>query len=189
MSLGSLIWNDTVRYLRHFHDRLIDGNPEATTYLYHSWISLDDKDDPARWIAYEREAYWAWQCVATRINQSLAAEGRTDRVLPLPAAASLQSSRKGTPSAKLSVSARSFSSWRSSPASHRQARVRSGAGRDGRAGIAGDEAVDGGHVPKPLRRRHRDDQQHEPDGEEPQQVEPPARPDPDPGRDARRRRQ
>jgi len=87
--LGSLIWNDTVRYLRHFHDRLIDGNPEATTYLYHSWISLNDKDDPARWIAYEREAYWAWQCVAARINQSLAAEGRTDRVLPLPAAASL----------------------------------------------------------------------------------------------------
>ncbi|MBD2750537.1 hypothetical protein IC232_28200 [Microvirga sp. BT688] len=87
--LGSLIWNDTVRYLRHFHDRLIDGNPEATSYLYHSWISLNDKDDPTRWIAYEREAYWAWQCVAVRINQSLAAEGRTDRVLPLPAAASL----------------------------------------------------------------------------------------------------
>jgi hypothetical protein len=87
--LGSLIWNDTVRYLRHFHDRLIDGNPQATTYLYHSWISLNDKDDPDRWIAYEREAFWAWQCVAARINQSLAAEGRTDRILSLPAAAAL----------------------------------------------------------------------------------------------------
>ncbi|MXQ13734.1 hypothetical protein [Microvirga makkahensis] len=87
--LGSLIWNDTVRYLRHFHDRIIEGNPQATTYLYHSWISLNDKDNPNRWIAYEREALSAWQCVAARINQSLAAEGRTDRISSLPAAAAL----------------------------------------------------------------------------------------------------
>jgi hypothetical protein len=33
---------------------------------------------------------------------------------------------------------------------HGQARVRSGAGRDGRAGVAGDEAGDCGHVPKPC---------------------------------------
>jgi hypothetical protein len=87
--LGSLIWNDTVRYLRHFHDRLIDGNPQATTYLYHSWISLNDKDDPGRWITYERDAYQAWQCVVARINQSLAAEGRIDRILSLPVAVAL----------------------------------------------------------------------------------------------------
>lgn len=87
--LGSLIWNDTIRYLRHFHDRLIEGNPQATTYLYHSWISLDDKDDPGRWIAYEREASQAWQCVVARINQSLAAEGRADRIASLPVAAAL----------------------------------------------------------------------------------------------------
>ena len=86
---GSLIWNDTVRYLRHFHDRLIDGNPQATTYLYHSWISLNDKDDPTRWIAYEREAYRAWQCVAARINQS-SGRRRTQGSDPsLPTAAAL----------------------------------------------------------------------------------------------------
>ncbi len=87
--LGSLLWNDTVRYLRHFHERLIEGNAQATTYFYHSWISLDDKNDPRRWIAYERGAAELWDCVAVRVNYSLAAEGRTDRIVALPAATAL----------------------------------------------------------------------------------------------------
>ena len=87
--LGSLIWNDTIRHLRHFHERLIDGNAHARTYLYHSWISVNDKSDPRRWIAYEREADQLWRCVAERINVSLAGEGRKDRIASLPAAAAL----------------------------------------------------------------------------------------------------
>jgi hypothetical protein len=83
--LGSLTWNDTVRYLRHYHERLIEGNPQATTYFYESWAALDDKSNPQRWIAYERAASPIWQCIATRVNVSLAAEGRPDRILSLPA--------------------------------------------------------------------------------------------------------
>src|SRR4051794_31853714 len=41
---------------------------------------------------------------------------------------------------------------------------------------------------KSLRRRDREDQEDEPDGKEPQQVEPPVAADPDPGRDAVGRR-
>jgi hypothetical protein len=82
--LGTLIWNDTVRYLRHYHDRFIDGNPEGRTFFYESWISLDDKSDPRRWIAYERAASPIWHCMAERVNLSLAAQGRRDRITPLP---------------------------------------------------------------------------------------------------------
>jgi len=87
--LDTLLWNDTVRHLRHYHDRLIDGNPYAKTYFYESWISLDNKNDPRRWIAYERAASPIWQCIATRINISLDTEGRSDRITSLPAGAAL----------------------------------------------------------------------------------------------------
>lgn len=87
--LDSLTWNDTVRYLRHYHDRFIDGNPQGVTYFYESWLSLDDKTDPQRWIAYERDASPIWQCIATRINVSLAAEQRADRIRSLPAGIAL----------------------------------------------------------------------------------------------------
>lgn len=87
--LGGLVWNDTVRHLRHFHDRFIDANPRGQTWFYESWLSLDDKANPGRWIAYERAASKVWRCVATRINVSLEAQGRADRIEALPAGRAL----------------------------------------------------------------------------------------------------
>jgi hypothetical protein len=87
--LEAIVLNDTVRLLRHYHDRFIDGNPKGSTYFYESWLSMDSKDDPSRWIAYERAASPIWQCVATRINASLELEGRTDRIVSIPAGAAL----------------------------------------------------------------------------------------------------
>lgn len=84
-----VIWENTVRHLRHFHERLIEGNPAARTYFYESWADVSDKDDPRAWIAHERGASVAWQCVATRVNTSLQAEGRTDRLTPLPVGAAI----------------------------------------------------------------------------------------------------
>ena len=89
--IGPLQWEDSVRLLRHFHERLIDGNPEGTTYFYESWAGVADKNKPAEWIAYERAASPMWQCIGTRINTSLAAERRSDRIQPLPAGAALAS--------------------------------------------------------------------------------------------------
>lgn len=87
--VGTLVWNDTVRHLRHYHDRFIEGNPRARTWFYEPWLGLNSKDDPRRWIAYERAASPVWQCVTSRINQSLAAEGRSDRIETLPAGVAL----------------------------------------------------------------------------------------------------
>ncbi len=84
-----LMWEDTVRYARHFHERLVAGNSRASTYLYHAWLDVTSKDDPSAWIAYERAAAPAWQCVAARVNQSLAATGRSDRMAYLPAGLAL----------------------------------------------------------------------------------------------------
>lgn len=87
--LWALLGADTVRLLRHYHERFIEGNPQGQTYFYESWLDMYDKDNPRKWIDYERAASPVWQCVATRINHSLAAEGRSDRIASLPAAAGL----------------------------------------------------------------------------------------------------
>jgi hypothetical protein len=87
--LEVLLNSDTVRLLRHYHERLIDGNPAGTTYFYEPWFNIDDKANPRRWIAYERAASPIWQCMATRVNESLQAEGRTDRIVSLPAGLAL----------------------------------------------------------------------------------------------------
>jgi hypothetical protein len=87
--LGGLIWNDTVRCLRTYHDRFIAANPRGVTYFYEPWLGVSDLDDPRRWIAYERAAAPIWRGIVTRVNLSLEAEGRSDRIVPLPAASAL----------------------------------------------------------------------------------------------------
>jgi hypothetical protein len=87
--LGTLIWNDTVRHLRHYHDRFIEASPKGRTWFYEAWLDVSDKGDPRAWIAHERAASLRWQCIAERINHSLKAEGRSDRIESLPAAAAL----------------------------------------------------------------------------------------------------
>jgi hypothetical protein len=82
--LGTLVWNDTVPMLRHFHDQFIGANPGGSTYFYEPWLGINDKNDPRRWIDYERAASPIWQCVVTRVNQSLAQEGRADRIISVP---------------------------------------------------------------------------------------------------------
>jgi hypothetical protein len=88
--LDSLVWHDTVRYLRHYHERFIAGNPRGRTVFYEPWLGIPGKsDDPRRWIAYERAASPVWQCIVTRVNTSLEAEGRGDRIESLPAGVAL----------------------------------------------------------------------------------------------------
>jgi hypothetical protein len=80
---------DSVRLLRHYHERFLEGNPRGQTFLYEAWLGINNKDDPRSWIAYERAASPVWQCVATRVNTSLEFEGRTDRIASLPAGLAL----------------------------------------------------------------------------------------------------
>lgn len=87
--LYSLLRGDTVRLLRHYHERFLAGNPAGQTWLYQAWLDVTDKSDPRAWIAYETAAAPVWQCIATRVNTSLAAEHRRDRIAFLPAGQAL----------------------------------------------------------------------------------------------------
>lgn len=86
--LGTIQWEDTSGLLRHYHDRLIAGNPDGETLLYHSWLDVD-KDAPQPWIDHEKAALAAWECVASKVNHTLEADGRSDRVRTLPVGAAL----------------------------------------------------------------------------------------------------
>ncbi len=87
---GVLQWENTVGYLRHFHDRMVEANPAAVTYLYATWLDVD-KNDPSGFITYEREALGAWECAASKVNLTLEAEGRADRVVTMPGSTALAS--------------------------------------------------------------------------------------------------
>lgn len=89
--LETLAWENTVKYTRHFHERLIEGNAQANSYLYHAWLGIPNKSEPSSWIAYERAVAPAWQCIASRVNQSLQNAGRSDRVIYMPTGLALAS--------------------------------------------------------------------------------------------------
>jgi hypothetical protein len=78
-----------VRHLRHYHDRFIAGNPKGRTVFYEPWLGIPGRTDVARWVNYERSAAPVWRCVVARVNHSLAAEGRSDRIESLPAGLAL----------------------------------------------------------------------------------------------------
>lgn len=81
-------WEDTIGYLRHYHDRLIEGNPSGKTFFYNSWLDID-KGNPTIWIDYEKKALVAWECATSKVNHTLQAAGRGDRILNLPVGAAL----------------------------------------------------------------------------------------------------
>jgi hypothetical protein len=87
--LGSVMWNQTEQHLRQWHEALRAQNPQAVTYFYVPWLSIEDKDHAQSWVAYEKAAAHVWQCVVTRVNAAIAQEGRSDRILTLPASLAL----------------------------------------------------------------------------------------------------
>jgi hypothetical protein len=82
--IDSLLSHDAVRHLRHYHDRFIDGNARGRTWFYEPWLGIPGRKELGRWIDYERTSAPLWQCIVTRVNRSLEAEGRGDRISSLP---------------------------------------------------------------------------------------------------------
>lgn len=99
--LAALLWNDSVGQLRLFQDRFAEGGARGRTIFYEPWMSIDDKSDPARWIAYEKAAAPMWRCVVGGVNRSLAEASRPDRIVSLPAALALASLIESAPEGAL----------------------------------------------------------------------------------------
>jgi hypothetical protein len=88
--LGALAWHDTVQALQATHEKFTSINPRATTWFYESWLGIHNKDNPARWIAYERAASPVWRCVAQQVNNALATQpGFKGGIESIPSGAAL----------------------------------------------------------------------------------------------------
>ncbi|MCQ1853714.1 hypothetical protein [Neorhizobium galegae] len=87
-SIGSIIWENAIGYLRHFHDRLLDGNPNGRTLYVHTWLDVD-KDKPALWLEHETNASVVWQCIAEKARLTLQAEKRPANLSVVPAGTAL----------------------------------------------------------------------------------------------------
>jgi hypothetical protein len=87
-SLGQIQWENTVEYLRQYHDLMISGNAATRTFFFHSWLDVN-KSDPTAWITYETHAATTWECVASKVNEGLQLAGRSDRIRLLPAGGAL----------------------------------------------------------------------------------------------------
>ena len=86
--IGTIIWENSIGYLRSFHDRMTDGNPKARTFYYHVWLDID-KADPAPWIEHEKNSSLVFQCVARKVQLTLEAENRPARLSVLPGGTAL----------------------------------------------------------------------------------------------------
>jgi hypothetical protein len=84
-ALGNLMWNDTVRALRSYHDRFMETNSRGQSFFFEPWLNVDQLDDPRRWIEFTRRESRVWGCVTSTINASLDAQGRSDRIINIPA--------------------------------------------------------------------------------------------------------
>lgn len=87
--LESLMWNDTIGHTLDYQARFSAANPDGRTYMFASWLHIDDIGDPRRWIAYERAAAGAWRCTVAQINATIAARDGQGRVTLIPAAEGL----------------------------------------------------------------------------------------------------
>ncbi|WP_156034806.1 hypothetical protein [Pseudorhizobium marinum] len=86
--LGSIIWENGIGYLRHFHDRLTAVNPSGRTLYVHAWLGID-RQDPGRFVAREMEISRIWECAAEKANLSLEAENRPAGLSVIPAGSAL----------------------------------------------------------------------------------------------------
>ena len=86
--LGAMQWEGTIEYLRDFHERAVQQNPDARTLLYEVWPEID-RSDPAAWVRYVQQELFAWECVAARVNDARVAAGGRDRVQVVPAGLAL----------------------------------------------------------------------------------------------------
>ncbi len=82
--LDTLVWENSVGYLRDYHDRVAE-HADSRTLFWQAWPDID-KSDPGRWISYVRAEVGVWECIAAKVNASLASEDRPAAVTVAPGA-------------------------------------------------------------------------------------------------------
>lgn len=82
--IDTIVWEYTNSLLRHYHDRLLTGNPNGKTLLYHSWLDIDP-NNPQVWIDHETLVLNAWECAAEKVNLTLENDGLNQSVSVVPA--------------------------------------------------------------------------------------------------------
>lgn len=86
--IGTIIYEYTTSLLRHYHDRLLTGNPNGQTYLYHSWWYMDF-NNIQEWLDHETLVVRSWECVAEKVNLTLENDGLPRAVHNIPAGLAL----------------------------------------------------------------------------------------------------
>jgi len=88
--MDMIVWEKTTELVRQYHDLFIEGNSAGRSFFYHSWLNVD-KTNPQPWIDHEKNSETVWECVASKVNLSLAADTRVDKLKVLPAGGALVS--------------------------------------------------------------------------------------------------
>ena len=86
--LGTLAYEGTIQFLRHYHDRLREQNDDARTFLYQTWPQIDPAD-PEEWLAYVEKELILWECAAAKVNLTLERDGFPKAVSVLPTGVAL----------------------------------------------------------------------------------------------------
>lgn len=86
--LLTLQWENTVGYLRHYHDRVAEHEANARTLFYQVWPDID-KANPQPWITYQATELPLWECIAGKVNLSLESAGKPQNVIVIPGSLAL----------------------------------------------------------------------------------------------------
>lgn len=85
-SVGVVLYEDTVKVLRLYHDIMRDASPTSMTYFYGSWWGGLNSSTAAAWVEHERTLGPWWEAIVSRIRDSLANESANpDSLQFLPA--------------------------------------------------------------------------------------------------------
>lgn len=83
--LETIRWELSEPLLRHYHEQARAGHADIQTYYYQSWLGIRNMNDPSIWLQHEQNVMPVWQCVANKVNQSLALDGLPENIKVIPA--------------------------------------------------------------------------------------------------------
>jgi hypothetical protein len=86
--MDTIFFEFTSSLLRHYHDRMLEGNLNAKTLFYQSWLFIDP-NNPQEWIDHETLMVNAWECVAEKVNLTLESDALNKTVSVVPAGLAL----------------------------------------------------------------------------------------------------